>query len=140
MTRYLIGGAIASAAFLLAGVPAPADAQRPVCAPRAVLVEMLSKRYGERLRVVARENRGFVVELHGGPSGSWTLVISHPNGKSCAVAAGRQHRVLPRSADGTSGAPGTPGSDGKPKSGIPTPAPSPTPRSAPAPKPRDTQF
>ena len=133
MTRYLIGGAIASAAFLLAGALAPAVAQRPVCAPRAVLVEMLAKRYGERLRIVARENRGFVVELHSGPSGSWTLVISHPNGKSCAVAAGRQHKILPPDDD-TPGAPSAPGPEEKPKSGTPAPA-SPLP-----PKPRDKQF
>lgn len=123
MTRYLIGGALASAAITLAGIHTPVAAQQPVCAPRAVLIAMLTKRYGERLRVIARENRGYVVELHTGPSGSWTLVFSRADGRSCAVAAGQRHRILPPAASGTDDAPSG-------KSDIP----------APAPKPRDSQF
>lgn len=71
------------AALLIAS---PAAAQQ--CAPRDMVVMQLATRHGE-----FRQSRGLnqgnkVVEIFVAKSGSWTIVISEPDGTSCLADAG----------------------------------------------------
>lgn len=120
LRRFVVGAVLALASL---NISTSAIAQRPACGPRSVLIDALTKRYGESLRLIARENRGFVIEFYAGPKGTWTLVFSRADGRACAVAAGQKHAFV---SDGDKSAPGK------------TPAPGAVP--APTPSQPDKQF
>lgn len=70
-----------------ATAPPPADAQM-LCAPRERLVERLSADYSERQRGIGVRGPAAVYELWASDGGSWTLLLTRPNGVSCLVADG----------------------------------------------------
>ena len=76
---FLLGVAAILASF-------PAFAQG--CYPRAAIVEGISEQYGEVMRMQAMTTRGRVMEMFVAPSGSWTMILSRPDGTSCPVASG----------------------------------------------------
>jgi hypothetical protein len=39
---------------------------------------------------------GGIVEVYALPEGSWTLVMTQPNGMSCLIAAGQAWETLPQ--------------------------------------------
>lgn len=75
-------------AFLL--LTGPAFAQ--TCAPRPDMVAKLEADYGEQLRFGGvQKTRGTLVVLEvwvSPKTGSYTLLLSHPNGLSCMISAG----------------------------------------------------
>ncbi|SDZ78049.1 hypothetical protein [Rubrimonas cliftonensis] len=78
-------------AFLFA---APALAENAAtgaapCAPRDQIVTQLEKKYGETRRGAGLQNRGSVTEVFASSeTGTWTILVTRPDGVSCAVAAG----------------------------------------------------
>ena len=78
-------------ATLVAGVialPAPASAQS-ACAPRVDIVEKLKEKYGEDQRGLGLGGKKSVIELWSSDkTGTWTIVMTRPNGVTCIVAAG----------------------------------------------------
>lgn len=68
----------------------PAQAQQAgACAPRADIVTHLEKKYGETRRGAGLQNRGSVTEIFvSAESGTWTIIVTRPDGLACAVAAG----------------------------------------------------
>ncbi len=82
------------AAFALAcpfAAPALADnaAGAAPCAPRDQIVTQLEKKYGETRRGAGLQNRGSVTEVFASAeTGTWTILVTRPDGVSCAVAAG----------------------------------------------------
>ncbi len=66
------------------------------CIDRDDAVEQLSKQYGEK--VAARgltQNGKAMFELLVSKSGSWTVLVSDPAGRSCIVANGEDWQRLP---------------------------------------------
>jgi hypothetical protein len=59
-----------------------------VCAPRAVMVEKLKSDFGERPRGVGLADTGGLLEFLASKDGSWTLIMTSPEGRSCLVMAG----------------------------------------------------
>lgn len=88
-------------ALALAGLlPAAALAQpRPqaFCAAHAALTRMLAQRFDEHRIGGGLQNATTMVELYAAAGGSWTLVLTRPDGTACAVAAGQnwQAEALP---------------------------------------------
>lgn len=82
---------LALAAFLLAGLGTPAQAQAPpACLERSVILERLRTGYGEQPAAFALADGGRLVELLLAPEGAtWTLLSSSPDGHSCILATGR---------------------------------------------------
>lgn len=78
---------IAVIGLALAAASAPASAAMP-CAPRDQLRADLAARYGET--PVARGVVGdrHVFEVYAAPTGSFTVVVTRPDGLSCVMAAG----------------------------------------------------
>lgn len=74
-------------ALILALIASPALAQSPVCAPRAEIVGQLAAEYDEH-RVGAGYGANTVTEVFASPAGTWTILITRPDGTFCAVAAG----------------------------------------------------
>lgn len=59
------------------------------CAPRADIVSQLEKKYGETRRAAGLQNRGSVTEVFASQqTGTWTIIVTRPDGTACAVAAG----------------------------------------------------
>jgi hypothetical protein len=83
----IIASAFSAAA--LSSVAAPALAQQSACAPREAIVSHLEKKYGETRRGVGLQNRGSVTEIYASAeTGTWTIIVTRPDGVACAVAAG----------------------------------------------------
>lgn len=74
---------------LLLAIPVEAFAERPnVCASRDKVVEALSEVYQESPVSLGLTEEGAVIEVMASHEGSFTIVITHPNGLTCPVAAG----------------------------------------------------
>ena len=83
MTRFLASVCLA---FLL---PVGAFAQGAVCGDRAAIIEKLSKKYGEHRVGLGLSRENGVVEIYTSEAtGSWTILMSLPNGVTCLMAAG----------------------------------------------------
>jgi hypothetical protein len=80
------------AALLAASVMAlsatPAGAQMSLCGERAQIVEQLKTRYKESLRATGLIAANGAAELYLSEAGTWTLIATLANGKSCIIAAG----------------------------------------------------
>ena len=83
--RIIFSLVVASALFLSASA---ANAEQ-FCAPRDRAVIQLEKRFGEMVsgRGLAANGKR-MIELLVSEKGSWTVLISEPNGRSCVVASG----------------------------------------------------
>ena len=72
----------------------PAAGQGTACADRDKIVELLARKYQES--PVARgvvTNGGHLMELFTSDE-TWTLIVSQPNGMSCAIASGEGWRTI----------------------------------------------
>ncbi len=95
MKRLMWIGAPAFAAAAILGVPettaqtqAPAQAQQ--CDQRARVIGHLAQKYKEAPVAIGVTSTGGMVEvLTTGDGGTWTIILSNPNGTSCLVAAGK---------------------------------------------------
>ncbi|MCB1390256.1 MAG: hypothetical protein KDK12_14115 [Rhodobacteraceae bacterium] len=78
--------ALAAALVLLPAVTA--EAQSLPCAARErVLAFVIDQRHETRL-ATGDASRGATIELYAGDSGSWTLLLNLPDGRSCLLANG----------------------------------------------------
>ena len=74
------------AAFLL--VP-PSVAAQVECAPRATALAALAEGYGEQVIGGGIDSRGPLLEVFVNPeTGTWTLLVTSPDGRSCIAAEG----------------------------------------------------
>lgn len=73
---------------------AEAEIRRTGCSERALMVDRLEGRYAETRRGGGMEVSQGVVELYVSEEGSWTLLLTQPNGMSCPLAAGEGWRDL----------------------------------------------
>lgn len=86
MTRDQITLGFALSAVLLAS---QARADTMTCLDRATLVERLAGQYGESPQSVGLAGDDRLIELFASPdTGSWTLLVTAPNGIACLYAAG----------------------------------------------------
>ena len=95
MNRPLATGIGAAAIVLGAIAAAPssyADAPQPGCSDRERMVNHLSATYGEKLRGAGLQSATGLMELYVSEEGSWTLLLTRPDGTSCPVAVGEQWR------------------------------------------------
>lgn len=88
----LIGVALAAGATCAA---LPAEAQT-LCGPRDKLAQSLEVKYGETQRGVGLKGSAALYELWvSQKSGTWSFVVTRPNGISCLLGAGQQWSELP---------------------------------------------
>ncbi len=83
-------------------LPAAAAEAQMVCGKRADLVRQLGDKYGETRRSMGlAEGRG-VVELYASEeTGSWTILMTSPQGIACMMAAGQAFQIDPVQAVGS---------------------------------------
>ena len=75
-----------------------AAAQQTKCAPREDVLKHLATNYSEQPAAVAVTQQGALMEVLTSADGTWTALISMPNGMSCLLAAGEGWRSLPQEA------------------------------------------
>lgn len=78
--------AAALAAFLWAP-PVAAQPGTP-CAGRAEFIKHLNTRYNEFPVAMGLTVNGGLLEVAVSPAGSWTIIVTMPNGIACGVASG----------------------------------------------------
>lgn len=90
MRAFLLGFLIG--AFFLALTPfssLPAQAQQQyVCGPHDAVRERLRELHGEVSVAVGITSNGNVLEVLASAAGTWTVVMTRPNGLSCLMAVG----------------------------------------------------
>jgi|SRR5215207_6235523 hypothetical protein len=78
---------LAALAVLTAAGSSSAYAQS-ACGPREQLVKLLSDQYKEGPVGMGLAQPGQVLEVFASSNGSWTMVMTMPDGKACMIAAG----------------------------------------------------
>ncbi len=94
MVRYLT--AILGA--LLIGWSAfspPAQAQA-ICGERRAVVATLEKTYSETPVSMGLASNGAIIEILASPLGTFTIILTRPNGLTCVMAAGESWEDLPK--------------------------------------------
>ena len=88
MKRLTIASLVSAGLF--AGFAAPTLAQGASCADRKLIVDRLSTKYGEtRQSAGLNQNNGMVEVFASDDTGTWTILVTMPNGMSCLMAAGK---------------------------------------------------
>ncbi|UWR03405.1 hypothetical protein K3740_01465 [Ruegeria conchae] len=65
------------------------------CAPREDVIKRLAKTYGETRRGIGIARQGAVMEVFASDrTGSWTIVVTLPEGVTCLIASGQSFEVL----------------------------------------------
>lgn len=100
MTRNTICTSLgAAAAFAVLGFsPVPvetAHAQDTPCAERTNVVDTLDSQYKESPRAIGLVSKEAVLEVFVSESGTWTVVVTDPQGVSCVLAAGQSWEEIP---------------------------------------------
>jgi hypothetical protein len=76
---------------VLAGTPPAEAADGQPCAERAEVVRRLAERFGETLRSVGLHRDDAVVEIYSSEAtGTWTILMTRPDGVTCLLAAGQR--------------------------------------------------
>ncbi|MDP5217439.1 hypothetical protein Q5Y75_09445 [Ruegeria sp. 2205SS24-7] len=70
-------------------------AQQRNCAPREVVLDRLSEKYGESRRGIGLVQQGSVMEVFASDdTGTWTITVTLTNGMTCLVASGQSYEAL----------------------------------------------
>ncbi len=92
-----IGRAALAAGFMLAAwsvSSGPAQAA-PQCDERTKVLRLLSDKYKEAPVAIGVTNNGGLVEvLSAGKGGTWSIIVTTPQGMSCLVAAGENWKTI----------------------------------------------
>jgi hypothetical protein len=80
---------LAASASVAAASAAAAEGQPRPCADRASIIERLEKRFGEVRQAMGLNRGNSVVEVFASAeTGTWTILVTTPNGVSCMIASG----------------------------------------------------
>lgn len=77
----------ASVVMTIWSMPSQAQ-QQPPCANRAEFLNHLSANYKEAPVAMGLTANGGLLEVVASEDGSWTIIVTTPNGLSCGVASG----------------------------------------------------
>jgi len=89
--------ALVIASFLIA----PTALAQSVCSSHKTVTDNLRKAYAETPVSMGVTVGGAVVEVYASSEGTWTLMITQPNGVTCLIAAGKDWETLPKLAKGS---------------------------------------
>lgn len=93
--RFCLPGLLLATAALLWAVPAQAQS---ACGERTKFIETLAKNYQESPSAFGIAGQRNLVELFVSKTGTWTMLVTHPTGMSCIVAAGQSWEQFPPAA------------------------------------------
>ena len=100
MTRNMMLTMMTGSAFLLAGTQI--EAQGRNCGPHAAVTTHLAAKFGESRTMMGLAANQMVVEVFvNADSGSWTIIVTRPDGVTCLVASGSDADVVPAALQNT---------------------------------------
>ena len=88
MLRKWIAAIIAAVIFLVMLIFIGEASSQMICGERDNFLAHLSKNHDEAPTAMGVTPSGRVIEVLTSENGSWTIIITHPNGTSCMLAAG----------------------------------------------------
>ena len=95
MADKLFALSLGFAGLIWATQTTQAQTQGMRCGPRADVMEVLTNKYGESRRGMGMAGPSGVVELFASAStGSWTVTVSLPDGRTCLMASGTGWETL----------------------------------------------
>ena len=81
---------LATAATVAVAFTTSASAQGASCANREMIVERLETKYGESRQSAGLNQNNAMIEVFASTkTGTWTILVTMPNGTSCLMAAGK---------------------------------------------------
>lgn len=83
---------VASVSIALVSFAASAQS---VCSERAKFVDQLAVNYAENTVGLGLVNNGNVLEILVSKNGTWTILVTKPDGISCVVATGEAWEKIP---------------------------------------------
>jgi hypothetical protein len=87
--------AIATMALLSTCGAAPAETPARPCAERSTVIARLAERYGETLQSLGLQTNSSILEVYASEAtGTWTILLTRPNGVACLVASGQAWEKL----------------------------------------------
>lgn len=89
LTRLLLGAA------LLAGFSVEADAAPLVCGGHDSFASYLNDVHQEHLQSIGLTDGGLLLEVFVSPGGTWTILMTTPEGLACLLASGQSWESLP---------------------------------------------
>jgi len=84
----------------LAAPGAQAQQTDPYCNARTDVLTQLKGFYAEKPSAMGLANNGSVLEVLSSEDGTWTIIVTQPNGVSCLVATGKHWRLVIAKAKG----------------------------------------
>jgi hypothetical protein len=91
MRKELIAATLGLSTLLAGAAPASAAMR---CGPRDDVLQMLAEKYDETRRGVGISGPTQVLEVFASAKGTWTVVVTDPEGRTCLVASGRSWEDL----------------------------------------------
>lgn len=89
MMKNLTKGLAALALALSVASPVTSET-RQACAERTKVIERLAEKYGETRQAMGLHQNNGVLEVYASEeTGTWTILVTMPNGLSCLIAAGQ---------------------------------------------------
>ncbi len=79
--------------IVLGALVQPASAQT-ACGVRQTVADKLKQTYDEQPSAIGLAHNGTVVEVFSSPTGTWTIVLTRPDGVSCLVATGENWQAM----------------------------------------------
>ncbi|MEM9438788.1 MAG: hypothetical protein AAGA15_17305 [Pseudomonadota bacterium] len=93
MKTHLLALSIGVVALILAA--GPSVSQTANCAARETVIERLASRYGESRQSVGMAANQTLMEVYANAgTGSWSLLVTLPNGNTCLVASGNSYEAM----------------------------------------------
>lgn len=97
-SKFLLSVIAGVFAFGSASVLSPSTAQAAECGKHEKVIAFLGKKYKEQLKAMGLvSNKGFM-QLFVADTGTWTVILTTPEGISCIVAAGDSYESTPSMA------------------------------------------
>ena len=98
--RY--GPAVLALFLTLVLTTSNANAQQSTCGDRTKIIAYLASKYKEVPRAMAITGGNTFMEIFISPAGTWTTLITTPNGQTCIVASGEGWEDIAIKPTGTS--------------------------------------
>ncbi len=94
MVRYLT--AILGALFIGWGAFSSSAQAQALCGERDAIVASLEKTYSEAPVSMGLGSNGAIIEVFASPLGTFTIILTRPNGLTCVMAVGESWEDLPK--------------------------------------------
>lgn len=98
---HAIGIGLAATTFLALASDASAQVRGgATCGERSTIMAQLKGSFDEKPTAFGTTGEGAVVELMTSKTGTWTLMLSLPNGRACLIATGEDWEQWPQQLTG----------------------------------------